>query len=94
MKQIQWPGRYCYRNVFIKLFSCFIAAKCTLLLSLMQGLFNAPLQEEKSVVGVVLKGLMWSNLQGVAMFQLPFDVCRPANSNGCMIVPCYSAFSQ
>ena len=31
----------------------------------MQGLFNAPLQEEKSVVGVVLKGLMWSNLQGV-----------------------------
>ena len=64
MKQIQWPERYCYRNVFIKLFSCFIAAKCTLLLSLMQGLFNAPLQEDNSL-GVTFKSLMWQYLQAV-----------------------------
>ena len=46
------------------------------LLSLMQGLFNAPLQEENNI-GVVFKDLMSSNFQGVEMFQLFFDVDRP-----------------
>ena len=79
MKQIQWPGRYCYKNVFIKLFSCFIAAKCTLLLSLMQGLFNAPLQEENSL-GVTFKRLMLVYLQVVLRIH---SICpiSPANQS-------------
>ena len=39
----------------------------------MQGLFNAPLQEENSL-GVTFKSLMWEYLQAVLKIQVFFDV--------------------